>query len=122
MNTLKGKQSGTSVTGWIFYIAVGLFFLLLGFTLIPSYIQFQSVSGIMDDMATQGLGKATPKQIKDAFARGLNINSVYDFDYDTLKITRIKNGGMQMDLEYEDRKPMVGNIDVILSFQKTTEL
>lgn len=123
MNTTKSKQRGMSVTSWIFIIAVVLFFTLLGVKLIPSYLQFYSIQGVLESIQEDhSLKKAPPKKIRQIFNRRIDINGVYDFDQDSLKITKTKGGKTTVAVDYEIRKEMAGNVDVIMVFHKQVEI
>lgn len=123
MNKLDKKQRGMSLTGWIFVLAVGLFFILLTLSLAPSYVRYQSIASVMDTMVEEGKYKrATQTEIRKSFEKRIDINGVYDFDINTMRVVRSKSGGQEMTIEYQDKKPMVGNIEALLTFKKTVKL
>ncbi len=123
MNTVKRKQRGMSITTWIFIIAIVLFFTLLGIKMIPSYLEFYSIQSVLESIKEdRSMQKATPKEIRKIFNRRIDINGVYDFDQKSLKITKAKKGKMTMEIDYEIRKEMAGNVDVVMSFYKQVEM
>lgn len=123
MSNLHTKQKGLTLIGWIFVLAVGLFFLLLALSIMPSYIRYQTIASVMDTMVDEAaFSKASPKKIKGSFERRIDINGVYDFDMTTLTVTRSMKGMMEMTLEYQDLKPMVGNVEALITFKKTVQL
>lgn len=118
MRCIKKTQQGLSITSWIILLAMLIFFVLLGMKMVPSYMEYHSVTQIMEGIKQNPkLKKATPKQIRVAFLRGIDINSIYDFDQKNLKISRAK-GQTSLILDYEVRKPVAGNVQVLMSFHK----
>jgi hypothetical protein len=61
--------------------------------------------------------KASPRQLRKIFNRRININSIYVFDQKYLKIDRSK-GMTSMILDYEIRKPVAGNVSVLMHFHR----
>ena len=114
-----------SITSWILVIAVVLFFTLLGIKMVPSYMEFYSISGILESLKEdRSLKNAPPRQVRKIFDRRININHIYDFDPKSLKFSIGKGeskGKTIMEVEYEVRKKMAGNVDVVMSFYKKVE-
>lgn len=118
MQYLKRPQQGISITTWIFLIAITLFFVLLGVRMVPSYLEFHSMSKILESIKEEPkYRQAPPKELRKVFNRLININSIYDFDPKSLKIDRSK-GKTSMVLNYEIRKPVAGNVEVLMTFHK----
>jgi Tfp pilus assembly major pilin PilA len=110
------KQRGMTMISWMLVIGVLVFFVVIGITLIPTYIENYSVKNILASIEQDRLSaKQTPKQIKDTIIKRLKINGVYEFDRDFIKITKEK-GGMKVTVDYEVRKHIVGNLDAVMSF------
>ncbi len=121
MQYLKRPQQGLSITTWIFLIAITLFFVLLGVRMVPSYLEFHSMSKILESIKEDPkYRQAPPKELRKIFNRRININSIYDFDPKSLKIDRSK-GKTSMILGYEIRKPVAGNVEVLMTFHKEVD-
>jgi len=119
MQYMKKYQQGLSITSWIILLSVLLFFVLLGVKMVPTYMEYQSMSTILENIQNDPkLKKATPKQLRGVFLRRIDINGIYDFDdLKNLKISRAK-GETSMVLDYEVRKPVAGNVQVVMLFHK----
>ena len=121
MQYLKRKQKGMSITSWIVLIAVALFVVLLGVRMVPSYMEFYSMSEILESLKDDPqYRKVAPKELRKIFNRRIDINSIYDFDQKYLKIDRSK-GKTSMILDYEIRKPVAGNVSVLMHFHKEVD-
>jgi len=119
MQHLARRQRGLSITGWIFVIAIALFFALLGMKMIPSYLQYYSIVQVLESIAQDPtLAKAPSQELRKAFDRRIDINGVYDFPRKGLKIMADPKGGKKMVVDYEIREPMAGNVDVVMHFHR----
>ena len=118
---MKAKQKGLSLTSWIFIIAVGLFFGLLGINMVPSYLEFYSISNVIESLkADPQTNKASVHELTNAFDRRIDVNGIYNFDKKWLHISK-DLGKTIVEVKYEVRKPVAGNVDVVMSFHKKLE-
>ena len=140
MSTFARKQKGISITGWIFIIAVALFFTLLGMKMVPRYLEFYSIKGILESIQNEPKWKkAELREIRKIFERRIDINSVYDFyesdpvcpPYKTTvrkgtkpQVLTIQRGKGKTAIEvcYTKREDLVGNVSVNMAFYKKVEL
>ena len=122
MNSVKSKQRGMSISSWIFIVVVLLFFGLLGVKMIPTYLEYYSLVSILESIRDDGsLQNSGHKKIRTMFNRRVDINGIYDFDQKDLKITKERDV-IVMDLDYEKRKEMAFNVDVVMKFHKQVEM
>jgi len=123
MQYLARRQRGLTITGWIFVIAIALFFALLGMKMIPSYLNYFSIVQVLESIAQDPTMKnAPPGELRKAFNRRIDINGVYDFPKKGLKIDRSTGEGTKMIVDYEVREPMAGNVDVVMHFHKEVKV
>lgn len=125
MNKAISRQRGMSLVSWIFIISVTLFFTLLGIKMVPTYLEFYSIQKILESVAQdRDLKNASNGQVRKIFNRRIDINGIYDFDQKSLKFSHGKGeskGKTIMEVKYEIRKKMAGNVDVVMSFYKKVE-
>jgi len=120
---LPHRQRGLGILGWMFVIAVGLFFALLGMKMVPNYINYYSVVKIMEGMANDpSLKDASASELRKAFLRRVDVNSIYNFPKNGFKVGRSRGEGTVLKVDYEVREPMVGNVDVVMHFEKEVRL
>jgi Domain of unknown function (DUF4845) len=68
-----------------------------------------------------GVGDMDPSKIEDLFFRRLYINYSENVKPENVKIERI-DSGWQMKVNYEVRRPLVGNLDVVGVFDVSQDL
>ena len=82
-----------------------------------------AVKQALKGVATEpGVANADPAKIKDMFFRRLYISYSDNVKPENVKLTRIDGGGWKMDVNYELRKPMIANLDVVGKFTATQNL
>jgi hypothetical protein len=111
-----------TMVSWMLVIGIAVFFVVLGMRLIPTYIENYSVKQVLQAVKQDRQARDwSPGQIKDSIIKRLKINSVYDFDRKWITVKKDK-GRVRIEVNYEVRKNMVGNIDAVMSFQEQVEL
>jgi hypothetical protein len=117
------SQRGITLIGFVFVLAVVGIFAYLGMKVFPIYEQFFSVRSAMKGVASEpGVGQMDPAKIKDLFFRRLYINYADDdLKPENVKIER-KTTGYTMTVNYEVRRPLVADLDIVGKFDKTQAL
>ena len=119
---MKRTQGGITLIGFLVVLAVAGFFAFIAMKLFPMYQEFYSVKSAMKGLANEpGIGTADPAKIQDLFFRRLYINYSENVKPENVKFTREQNG-WRMEVNYEVRKPMVYNIDVVGKFNAVQAL
>ncbi|GAB2502209.1 DUF4845 domain-containing protein [Pseudoxanthomonas sangjuensis] len=119
---MKRKQSGITFIGFLIVLAVVGFAAFIGMKLFPMYQEFYAVKTAAKGLATEpGVGDMDPAKIQDLFFRRLYINYSENVKPQNVKIERIDNG-WNMKVNYEVRKSLVGNLDVVGKFDISQDL
>ena len=119
---MKRKQSGLSLVGFLVVLAVVGFAAYVGMKLFPMYQEYYSVRSAMKGLANEpGVADMDPAKVQDLFFRRLYINYSENVKPQNVKFERIE-GGWKMRVNYEVRRPLVGNLDVVDKFDKTQDL
>jgi len=107
--------------GFLLLLSAGLFVVYIGMRLVPVYIQYYSVTAIMKELGEEpNSSNLSESQIRNNLSRRLSINSVYDVDARDFEIVR--SNGVNLILDYEVRKPLIGNVDAVMSFRRVQAL
>ncbi len=119
---MKRKQSGLSLVGFLVVLGVVGFAAYVGMKLFPMYQEYYSVQSAMKGLANEpGVADMDPAKVQDLFFRRLYINYSENVKPQNVKFERME-GGWKMRVNYEVRRPLVGNLDVVGKFDKTQEL
>ena len=119
---MKRKQGGLSLVGFLVVLAVVGFAAYIGMKLFPMYQEYYSVRTAMKSLANEpGVADMDPAKVQDLFFRRLYISYAENVKAQNVKFERT-NGGWRMKVNYEVRKPLVGNLDVVGRFDTTQDL
>ncbi|WP_374011804.1 DUF4845 domain-containing protein [Pseudoxanthomonas koreensis] len=119
---MKRKQGGLSLVGFLMVLAVVGFAAYIGMKLFPMYQEYYSVRTAMKSLASEpGVADMDPSKVQDLFFRRLYINYSENVKPQNVKFERT-DGGWRMKVNYEVRKPLVGNLDVVGRFGTTQDL
>ncbi len=110
------KQKGMSLIG--FFVILTLIGLIAGAVVKigPIYMEYMTVSSIFKELqGDRGLAGQGKKAIRERLKKGFTINQIERVKAKQAKITSTKNGYL-VDLKYEVRFPLVGNLEGIATF------
>ena len=113
-----GKQKGMTGIGWMFvFMLIGATTLLV-LKLFPLYSGGMTVTSALHSLESEhNIGKKTPGQIKTMLLKRLDINMVTDVTKDDIYIERA-GGAITVEVDYEVRKNLAGNLDVVVVFNE----
>lgn len=119
---MKRTQRGMTLIGFIITLAVVGLFVYMGMKTIPMYSEFYAVKQALNGLASEpGVTDKDPAKIKDLFFRRLYISYADNIKAEHVKVVR-KDAGYLMTVEYEVRKPLIANLDVVGKFKAEKEL
>lgn len=119
---MKRNQSGITLIGFVITLAVVGFAAYIGMKLFPMYQEFYSVKAAAKGLAEQsGSADMDPARLQDLFFRRLDINYSENVKPENVKFKRI-NGGWNLHVQYEVRRPMIGNLDVVGKFDTSQDI
>jgi len=118
----KNKQKGLTGVSIIVLLVFFAFFAVALLKIMPIYFDSFKVGDVVSGLKDErGLGEKPNSQIVKMILKRLDVNMVSDVTKEHIFIEKVKNE-VFIDVEYEVRKPMFGNLDVILSFKKSVEV
>jgi hypothetical protein len=117
-------QTGLTLIGFVIVLAVVGLFVYVGMKLVPMYTEYYSVKQALKGLANEpGIAKQDPGRIKDLFFRRLNMSYAENVKPEHVKLERNADGsGWTMAVNYELRRPMIANLDVVGRFDATQAL
>jgi len=115
------KQGGLTLIGFIIVLSIALFASFIGMKIGPIYLDNFAVIRAMNEIAGEpGISKKSPQYIRYKFSTLMNINAVDHVKQSHVKLTR--DNGLNLRVAYEVREPIMGNLDVVVTFNKSVRL
>ena len=120
---MKSKQSGITLIGFLFVLAIAAFFGYMAMKLVPSYIEFLGVSKAMSQVASSGVEGKTLDDLRRDLLFKMDVQYVDDATIKPKDITLKRSGnGAELNVSYDKRVPFMYNIDFLLHFEKSVML
>ncbi len=121
VNNIK-RQRGMTGLGWLTVLFLIGFFSMLAFRLVPIYLENYSVKTVVKSFKDEPLiTQQSKKSVHRMVMKRLLTNGIRDIKKDMVKVEK-KPGILNISIEYFVRKPMVGNIEIVVSFKDEVEL
>lgn len=117
---MNRKQGGMTLTSFLMVLAVVGFALYVGMKLFPMYQEFYAVKTSMKALAREP-GTSDPAKAQELFFKRMDMNYSDSVKRDNIKFDRI-DGGVRMNVSYEVRRPLVGNLDIVGRFENSQDL
>ncbi len=119
---MKRKQSGLTLIGFVIVLGIAGLFAYVGMKLVPMYSEYYAVKQALKGLAVEpGIADRDPGKIKDLFFRRLYISYAENIKPENVKIER-QDGGWKMTVNYEVRKPLIANLDVVGKYGAVQDL
>jgi len=115
-------QKGMTAIGWLLVLGLIAFFTLITLRLVPAYMEFAKVTSVLESLQNEpGITRKTKGEILALIGKRFDVNDVYQVDAKQVKVTKEK-GVLKMSIDYERREHLVGNVDVVTTFNKEVEV
>ena len=119
---MKRNQSGMTLIGFIIVLAVVGVFAYVGMKLFPMYSEFYSVKQALKGLAAEpGIANTEPAKVKDLLFRRLYVSYAENVKPNNVSIKR-DGQGYVITVQYEVRRELIGNLDVVGRFQASEDL
>ena len=116
------RQRGMTPIGWIFVFLLIAFFTLIALKLVPIYLDSLTIASAITDLKKEpGIGAKTPREVVAIIEKRLDINMVEGITTDDIFVEKVGDT-MTISADYEVRKNMLGNVDVVVSFNNSVEV
>ena len=118
-STLK-KQAGMSFIGGFLLMMIVAFLGLFAFKVVPSYIEYQTVKTIAEDVQNNAELMSQPKSKVNAYiGQAYRTNNLWDLKADdTIVLTKDSQKGYKVEVNNEKRQNLISNIYVVTKFNK----
>ena len=117
------KENGLTLIGFLIALSVVLFFAYAGMRIVPMYLEYHALGNALsklenDPAASKMSAQNIKKSIQNSLWASYASNNIKP---EHIRISK-KSGGVNVRVAYEIRKPFLGNIDIIGSFDKSVVL
>jgi len=121
---MKSRQSGITLIGFLFLMAIVGFFAFMAMKLLPSYSEYMGVYKAMSQIASEGTNGKTLDEIRRELFFKMNFQYVDDATIKPADITikRDAGGTSVLNVDYDKTIPFMYNIDFLLHFDKSVAL
>ena len=113
---MKRHQTGISFTGFLAVLAVLGFVLFIGMKLFPMYQEYWSVQKALKNVATDDTVSGDAGSIRASLAKRFDVGYINSIKPGDIKIERASSGATRISVDYEVRKPLFYNLDIVGRF------
>jgi len=118
----RKRQQGLTFISWLVILVVVGFFVLIALKVTPVYMEHFSVKAALESLKNEPLISRKPvSEIRKMLNRRLDMNSIYSLTKDQIFIDR-RGGVTTIRIKYEERRKVVGNMSLVMSFDDSIEL
>jgi hypothetical protein len=110
------KQTGVSLTGLIFILAILGAVAVLAMKIVPTVTEFMAVKKAIVTAKAAG---STPAEVRASFDKQADVGYIDSISGKDLEIVP-QNGVMEVSFAYEKRIPLVGPASLLLDYQGST--
>jgi len=123
MNKNKKRQKGITIVSLLIMVAIALFVVTNTIKIVPLYIENFNVEHSLESIVGEiNNNKIPPKDFKSKLIARLKNNNVTRITENHINISGGKNNTDTINIEYEVRKPFMGNIEFVISFKNSQEI
>lgn len=109
--------------GWLLVLGLIAFFVLITLRLVPLYLEYAKVTSVLESIENEpGITTKSRAEIISLIQRRLDVNDVRELDPRKKFYIRKEKGYLIIGTRYERREPMLGNVDVVASFDKEVKV
>ncbi len=116
---MKSKQGGASFLSWILIAAMVSALGLIAARLAPAYVDYRTIVTLIESLPADKVHTMSKAEIKDALGKRFLINNIRDLNVNDVVNIDHKRDHTVVSLKYEVREPLIYNISVVVSFDRS---
>ena len=118
---MRRNEQGLTLLSFIVVMAVVGVFIYVGMKVVPMYAEYFSVKKALEGMAGDAeMANNDAAKIKDLFFRRMDVNYSEHVKPENIVLKR-REAGWVMTVDYEARRPLIANLDVVGHFTAEKE-
>ena len=113
------KQLGLTAISWLIVIGLVGIQAVMALRIIPVYMNYGSAKSILDSIrADPDVDSMTQKEIRRAISNRLQVNNLSNIaaNKDAFIFSKTSDG-LVLTMSYEERGPILGNLDFVATFE-----
>ena len=115
---MRTRQRGLSILGFLFVAAVVIVVVMVGFRVMPAYIEYYSVQKALQQSLDDAKDLNSAAEIRNAFQRRADAGYIESVSAKDIEVTKTKNE-ITASVEWTRKLPMVANASILLEFEAT---
>ena len=115
---MRTRQRGLSILGFLFVAAVVIVVVMVGFRVMPAYIEYYSVRKALEQSLEDAKDLNSAAEIRNAFQRRADAGYIESVDAKDVEVTKTKNE-VTASVSWTRKLPMVANASILLEFEAT---
>lgn len=117
------RQQGVTMITIVLGLLLLAFFVLIVVTLFPVYMEHFNVRSHIERIGHDARSaEMTKQEVRSTLLKRFGIDDVKNVKREDILITDLPDGGYQVEVDYEVRKPFMSNVDVVVYFSDTVEI
>ena len=118
----RNRQRGWTLIGGLMVLIILAFVVIIGFRVSPIYLDYFTVKSTLEALkGDPGVSQMSKLDIQKNVQRRFDVGYVDVVKGTDVKIKQDKKGKI-VQLDYEDRRPLIANLEVVAKFSKTVYL
>lgn len=114
----RSKQKGISILGFMLIAALVVFFVMIGFRMMPAYIEYYSVQKALEQSLTDTKDLNSQAEIRSAFQKRADAGYIESVTGKDIEIAKTRNE-VTVSASWTRKLHLAGNVSLFLDFDAT---
>lgn len=115
---MRTRQRGLSMLGFLFVAVVVVICVMIGFRVLPSYIEYYSVQKALERSLADAKDLNSVAEVRKAFQRHADAGYIDSVSGRDIEVVKLKNE-VTASASWTRKLPMVANASLLLEFEAT---
>ena len=117
----RRQQTGITVIATLLILIFIGFVVLLLLKIVPIYMEYFQIRKAVESVKSETSLNTSGAEIQKKLSRRFDIDYITAIEAKDLKV-RKGNGRIVVQIRYEDRRPLIGNMDVVAKFDDAIQV
>ena len=117
---IRTRQRGLSMLGFLFVAVVIVVCIMVGFRVMPAYIEYYSVQKALEQALSDAKDLNSATEIRNAFQKRADAGYIESVQSRDVDVTKTKNE-VTASASWNRKLPLVANVSMFLEFEATAK-